>query len=339
MHAHFDEAGVASGVFARGSEGLVHGVAFERAFARFDFGEPIEVGAQATAAHGAFFGDAVLALGEDVGFAFLREKFDAHAGPRLLPVALGEGGFEGGEFAFGRADEAADGRGALAHLPEGFFGRDSAVHDPDAPGFAVLIFDFREEVFEGRFVGGVAGEDFVGERKTLGRDDEGDDDLHAVAAPVATIAKASDVGGIGGRIAFKIRAGEIVKEHLVFRIEEVAPARGEMVEERRFMRHDLVVAFVKAMDLRERKILPEQVRDGRVIKPMPMQPPLAARIDEPVKARASAAPDPSACLRDLAAIVPAKTHPSRAAPTARNPASKRPTGEGAAAPFAKGARA
>ncbi len=69
---HFDMARVASGVLARGTEGLVHGVAVQRAFAGFEGGEPVEVGAQPAAAHGAFLGDAILALGEDVGFAFLR---------------------------------------------------------------------------------------------------------------------------------------------------------------------------------------------------------------------------------------------------------------------------
>jgi hypothetical protein len=37
------------------------------------------------------------------------------------------------------------------------------------------------------------------------------------------------------------------------------------------------------MNFRERKISAEQVRDGRVLKPMPVQPPLGTRIDEPVK--------------------------------------------------------
>ena len=56
-----------------------------------------------------------------------------------------------------------------------------------------------------------------------------------------------------------------------------------MIEERRFVRHELVVALVKTVDFRERKIPAEQVRDRRVIEPMPVQAPLAARIDEPVK--------------------------------------------------------
>ena len=56
-----------------------------------------------------------------------------------------------------------------------------------------------------------------------------------------------------------------------------------MIEEGRFVRHEFVVAFVEAMNFRERKISAEQVRDGRVLKPMPVQPPLRTRIDEPVE--------------------------------------------------------
>ena len=43
------------------------------------------------------------------------------------------------------------------------------------------------------------------------------------------------------------------------------------------------MAFAEAMDFRERKISAKQILDGRVIKPMLVQPPLGTRIDEPVK--------------------------------------------------------
>ena len=146
-----------------------------------------------------------------------------------------------------------------------------------------MLFDPGQEVLERGFVRGVAGQHFVGEREALGRDDEGDDDLHAVAALVPAVAEAARVGGVGGRITFKIRAGQIVEEHLELRVEEIAPSCGEVIKERRLMRHEFVVAFVEAMDFRERKISTEQVREGRVLKPRPVQPPLAPRIDEPVK--------------------------------------------------------
>ena len=74
------------------------------------------------------------------------------------------------------------GWGAGAHLPEDFFARNAAIHDPHAVGFAMLVFDFGEEVFERGFICCVAWQYFIGQRIALGRDDEGDDDLLAIAA-------------------------------------------------------------------------------------------------------------------------------------------------------------
>jgi hypothetical protein len=262
---------------------LVQGVALHGSFAPGDGLQGVEILAQPSAAHGAFFVHAVLAFGEDIGLAFVREQFHAHAGPRLLPVALEQGLLERGEFAFGCADETTHGRGASAHLPEHVLGRDAAIHDPDALGFAILILDFGEEVLERALVRGVAGEHLVSERETLGRDDQCDDHLHAVAAFVATVTKAAQAAGLLGRITFKVSAGKILEQHLVIRVKEIAPARGEMVKERALVREQPVVARIKMMLLREAEIAAEQVGDGTVIEPMPVQPPLGTRIDEPVK--------------------------------------------------------
>ncbi len=94
----------------------------------------------------------------------------------------------------------------MAHLKQGFLGGDASVHDPDAIGFAILVFDFLEEVGKGGFVGGVASEHFVGDGKSVGRDDKGDDDLNAVAAFVAGVTEAADVFGVFGRIALEVGA-------------------------------------------------------------------------------------------------------------------------------------
>ena len=112
------EPGVAACVFFGGSEFLVHGVALDGAFALGDGVEGVEVGAESAAAHGAFFLDAIPALGEDGGVAFAGEEFDADFGARLLPFAVGEFCFERGEFSFGRADERGGGRG-IGRLVDG----------------------------------------------------------------------------------------------------------------------------------------------------------------------------------------------------------------------------
>jgi len=70
-----------------------------------------------------------------------------------------------------------------------------------------LGFDLLEEEFERGFVAGVAGHDFIGQRKTFGTQDHGDDHLPAVRAFVATVAML----GFGGlfHFAFEINAGPV----------------------------------------------------------------------------------------------------------------------------------
>ena len=109
--------------------------------------------------------------------------------------------------------------------------------------------DLSQEVSQGRLICGVACENFVGEGEPLGRDDEGDDDLHAVAPLVARVTELAFVAFGEGRITFEVGAGEIVKQDFEFGVEEGFPPLGEMVEERGFVFEQLVVALVEAMDL------------------------------------------------------------------------------------------
>lgn len=56
-----------------------------------------------------------------------------------------------------------------------------------------------------------------------------------------------------------------------------------MIKERPFVLQQLVMTGIEPVDFRERKITAEQIRDGRVIEPMPMQPPFRAWIDEAIQ--------------------------------------------------------
>ena len=274
LHLGLHEACIASGVLLGRSESLMQGVAFHWPLARLDVREPVDVGAQASPAHGALFGDAIPALGEHMGFALLVQQLHAHAGPCLFPFALDQGRFQRGEFALGRAHQITHRRLALAHELERFLRRDATVHDPDATGFAVLIFDLAQEVFERGFIRGVSRQHFIGQGEALGRDEERDDHLHAIAAFVAAVTEAAHVRGVLRRVALEVSAREVVEEHFVFRIKEIAPALREVIEERAFVLQDLVVAFVEPVDLSKGKVPAEQISDGRVIKPMAAQPPL-----------------------------------------------------------------
>jgi hypothetical protein len=73
---------------------------------------------------------------------------------------------------------------ALAHLFEHLFSRNAAIHQPDALGFAILLFDLVEKLFERAGVLGVARHHFVGQRKSLRGHHQGNNHLHTVAALV-----------------------------------------------------------------------------------------------------------------------------------------------------------
>jgi hypothetical protein len=160
------------------------------------------------------------------------EVFDSELASHFDSGAFGEGGFEFGQAGFGGADEVMDGGRGGAHFGEDLFGGDAAVHDPDAAGGAVAAADELEHGAEGRFIGGVAGEHFVGEGEAFGGDNEGDDDLHAVGAAVSAMAEAAGVGGIVGDVALEVGAGEVVEEDFVGRAKEVGPALAEVAKSR-----------------------------------------------------------------------------------------------------------
>ena len=130
--------------------------------------------------------------GQDEGVAFfavfVHGAGDLHADARL---DFFPGGFlqlvaEDAEMAARGADKVFV--AAFAHLAEGFFGRHAAVHQPEVADFAVLCLELADERHLRALVGGVAGVDFVGQGEAVGRQDERDHHLQAVAALVAAVA-------------------------------------------------------------------------------------------------------------------------------------------------------
>lgn len=283
LDGQLHEAGVAAGLFLRRADGLMQIIALHQGLALRDVLERLEIHAQSPLPHGALFFDSILTLGEHIRFTLVRQQFDAHAGARLLPVAREQWLLQRGEPTLGRAHQIAHRRRAAAHLPEDFLRGDAAIHDPHTLGLAILIFDLGEEVFERRFVRRVSRQHFISKRITLGCDDERDDDLHAVAALVTTVAEAAQTGGLVRRITFKISARQVVEEHLILRIKQVAPALSEMVKERALVLQQLVVARVEAVLFGESEVTAEQVANRAVIKPMPVQTPFAARVNQTVE--------------------------------------------------------
>ena len=107
---------------------------------------------------------------------------------------------------------------------------------PNAPRFAVLVFDLGAEIAQRLTVGGVAGENLVGERQVVWRDDQRDDELRAIGPLVATIAMAAlrpfrQIESVD----LEIRAGQIVERHVERGVEQIAPALGQMREQSLFV--------------------------------------------------------------------------------------------------------
>ena len=111
-----------------------------------------------------------------------------------------------------RADQIA--RPALAHLGQVLLRRDAAVHDPDPLRFPVARLDPLEKPRQRRAVGCVPGQHLIGQRKTLRRHDQRDHHLHAVAAVIAAVAVAALVFFRKRRIALKVRARQVIQQHI-----------------------------------------------------------------------------------------------------------------------------
>jgi hypothetical protein len=106
--------------------------------------------------------------------------------------------------------------------------------------------------------------------------------LHAIGPLVSRVAKLSFVAFRERRIALKIRAGQIVEQHIELRREEVLPTCAQVLEERRFVSEHLVQAAVKSVLFHQRIIFPQEIAHRTLLKPLSVQSPFAARIHEPI---------------------------------------------------------
>ncbi len=179
-----------------------------------------------------------------------------------------------------RADEIAYRRRRGAHLRQRLLGWNAAIHHPDAVRLAVLRLDLGQKIRKGGLIAGVSGQHFVGQRKTLRRHNQRNHHLNAVGPLVAAIAILSL--SFVRRIAFEISAGQIIEQHIEARIEQGFPAFREVGEQGLLVLQKLIQAAVELVALRQPGVLAQKIADGAPVPPLPMQPPLAARIDQPV---------------------------------------------------------
>jgi hypothetical protein len=96
---------------------------------------------------------------------------------------------------------------------------------------------------------------------------------------VAAFGALRQVGGVD----LEIGAGQVAKQHVEGRVEEIAPTLGQMREQRLFVSEQHVVAGVELVRLGEAKVGAEQISHRAVEEPLAMQAPFAARRDEPIR--------------------------------------------------------
>src|SRR5207244_832619 len=119
------------------------------------------------------------------------------------------------------------------------------VHDPDALAFAEAGFDGVDDELDGGEVARVAGERLMRQRETITRDDEGDDDLLAVAAMIARVAALGEFIVLGE--ALEVAAGEIVQEKIVFELKERAEVLLEIVLDGNLRFEQLIERAIEAI--------------------------------------------------------------------------------------------
>jgi len=179
----------------------------------------------------------------------------------------------------GRADQVLHRRVGLAHLGQHFLGRDPPVHQPHPP---VLPLDPGQEVAQRRLVGRVAGQHLVGQGQAVGGHHQGDDHLYAVRPVVARVAEPALVALRKRRLRLEVGAGQIVEQDVEAGIEQVPPPARQVIEQRRLVLQQTIVAAVEFVDFRQAEIGTQQIRQRRALEPLPMQAPFAARLQQPI---------------------------------------------------------
>ena len=229
--------------------------------------------------------DTVPALSQHVDLIVLRQELDIHAIADLLPWLIRQCLLVTAQSSFGCSHQVVNRRVAAAHFFENLFRRNPTVHHPYALGFPVLLLDLFQEPLQGRIVGGVARHDLIRQWKSFRGYDQRNDHLHAIEPLVPAVAVLPLVVLRERRIALEVRAGQIIKENVELRVEQIFPTLRQVIKERSLMFNQPVQALVEFMDLHQFKARPQKIGHRACLVPIPMKPPFAPGIDQTVTAK------------------------------------------------------
>src|ERR1700745_4110712 len=73
-----------------------------------------------------------------------------------------------------------------------------------------------------------------------------------------------------------------IEQHIEADVEQVAPAPDQMIEQSLLVFEQSVVTAIQLVDFGQPEVFAEQIGHGTALKPFAMQPPLAARRQQPV---------------------------------------------------------
>ncbi len=168
------------------------------------------------------------------------------------------------------------------HLGQNLFGRNPAIHHPNPFGFPIELFDSFEKTSQGRFIRGVAGHDFICQGKALRGHHQRNNHLHAIGPLVAAVTKFAFVSFTKGRVTFKIRAGQIIQQQFELHSKQILPASPQMFKKLVPVLEQLVQTPIQIVFLGQTEIFFQQIGHRTVLKPLSMQAPFAARINQPI---------------------------------------------------------
>src|SRR6266404_6426729 len=102
---------------------------------------------------------------------------------------------------------------------------------------------------------------------------------------IARVAVPALVVLIQWRIGLEVGAGQIVEQYLEGDVEQIAPAIGQVAEQRPLVLEQSIMAAVEHVRGSEGVVGAEQIRQRRCAVPLPMQPPLTARRNQSISAQ------------------------------------------------------
>jgi len=145
---------------------------------------------------------------------------------------------------------------------------------------AILLFDSVQKTRQRGQIRRIAFHYLIGQGKAFGRDDQSDDHLQAVRPTVPAVAP------LGFRIQFRftfhIGAGQVVEQQLELGSKQRLPALLQVPKQCLLVHQQPVQAAVEPVFAGHGKVCFQQLIHRTLVKPLPMQSPLTARVHQPV---------------------------------------------------------